>query len=97
MGVVSCAIAVLCVPPIYFPMWGGMFLPAKKGVTEEDYYYTEYTPKEREEGLHLASSAFCFESRSQRGMRRLQKEGGMGPPPDAKAGLNGVSNGQGHV
>ena len=54
----SCCIAVLCVPPLYFPMWGGMFLPAKKGVTEEDYYYSEYTEAEREQGLHLASSHF---------------------------------------
>jgi hypothetical protein len=23
---------------VYFPMWGGMFCPAKPGVTEEDYY-----------------------------------------------------------
>lgn len=23
---------------VFFPMWGGMFCPAKPGVTEEDYY-----------------------------------------------------------
>jgi hypothetical protein len=28
------------------------------GVTEEDYYYAEYTAKEREEGLHLAAMKF---------------------------------------
>lgn len=58
MGVVSCGIAIICVPPLYFPMWGGMFLPAKAGVTEEDFYYNEYTDAEREQGLHLASSHF---------------------------------------
>jgi len=39
-------------------MWGGMFFPAKKGVTEEDYYFAEYNAAEREKGYHLASSAF---------------------------------------
>jgi hypothetical protein len=28
------------------------------GVTEEDYYFSEYTTKEREEGLHLAAMKF---------------------------------------
>ena len=27
-------------------------------MTEEDYYYAEYTAKEREEGLHLAAMKF---------------------------------------
>lgn len=62
MGVVSCVLSVLCIPPLYFPMWGGMFMPAKTGVTEEDYYYNEYSDVEREQGLHLASSAFVSSS-----------------------------------
>ena len=32
--------------------------PAQEGVSEEDYYYAEYTAKEREEGLHLAAMKF---------------------------------------
>ncbi|KAK9809615.1 hypothetical protein WJX73_007601 [Symbiochloris irregularis] len=75
MGVVTCGIAILCVPTLYWPMWGGMFMPARQGKTEEDYYFGEYTPSEREQGLHMASSAFAFESRSQRGIIRLKKEG----------------------
>ncbi len=53
-------IAVSCfgVGGQYFPMWGGMFFPAKKGFTEEDYYFAEYNAAEREKGYHLASSAF---------------------------------------
>ncbi len=53
-------IAVSCfgVGAQYFPMWGGMFFPAKKGVTEEDYYFAEYNAAEKEKGYHLASSAF---------------------------------------
>lgn len=58
MGVVSCAVAIFCIPPLYFPMWGGMLMPAKSDATEEEYYYREYTPAEKEQGLHLASSAF---------------------------------------
>ena len=58
MGTAACGVAILGISTIYFPMWGGMFLPAKAGYTEEDYYFSEYTEAEREEGLHLASSKF---------------------------------------
>jgi hypothetical protein len=30
----------------------------QEGVTEEDYYYAEYTAQEREEGAHLAAMKF---------------------------------------
>ena len=58
MGVVMIAVACFGVGGQYFPMWGGMFFPAKKGATEEDYYFAEYSAAERERGLHMASSAF---------------------------------------
>jgi len=58
MGVVMIAVSCFGVGGQYFPMWGGMFFPAKKGVTEEDYYFAEYNSAEREKGYHLASSAF---------------------------------------
>ena len=58
MGVVICAVACFGVAPIYFPMWGGLLCGPVKGATEEDYYYAEYTPAEREAGHHLASSNF---------------------------------------
>ncbi len=58
MGVVMIAVSCFGVGGQYFPMWGGMFFPAKKGVTEEDYYFAEYNAAEREKGYHLASSAF---------------------------------------
>ena len=58
MGVVMIAVAFIGVGGQYFPMWGGMFFPARKGYTEEDYYFAEYSAAERERGLHLASSAF---------------------------------------
>lgn len=58
MGVVMIAVAFIGVGGQYFPMWGGMFFPARKGYTEEDFYFAEYSAAERERGLHLASSAF---------------------------------------
>ena len=58
MGCVICAVAMFGVAPIYFPMWGGLLCGPKKGATEEDYYFSEYTPAEREAGHHLASSKF---------------------------------------
>lgn len=68
MGVMTIAVTALLFL-MYFPMWGGMICPAKKGVTEEDYYLAEYTPEERASGMHSASLKFAFESRSQRGER----------------------------
>ncbi len=35
-----------------------MFCPAKKGYTEEDYYFSEWTAAERENGEHLAVMKF---------------------------------------
>ena len=58
LGVVICGVAILCVPFLHWPMWGGMIFPIKKGYTEEDYYFAEYNAEEREKGLHLANSAF---------------------------------------
>ena len=58
MGCVICAVAMFGVAPIYFPMWGGLLCGPKAGATEEDYYFSEYTPAEREQGHHLASSKF---------------------------------------
>lgn len=58
MGVVMIAVSFIGVGGQYFPMWGGMFFPARKGVTEEDYYFAEYNAAEKEKGYHLASSAF---------------------------------------
>jgi NNP family nitrate/nitrite transporter-like MFS transporter len=52
-------------------MWGGLLCGPVKGATEEDYYYAEYTPAERDAGHHLAASNFAFESRSMRGLKRL--------------------------
>lgn len=71
VGFEKMGIMIMCVTValfgIYFPMWGSMVLPARKGVTEEDYYLSEYTAEEVAQGMHNASLKFAYESRSQRG------------------------------
>jgi NNP family nitrate/nitrite transporter-like MFS transporter len=68
MGVMTIGVTALYLL-MYFPMWGGMFVGPKEGISEEDYYLAEYTPEERTEGLHSASLKFAYESKSQRGRR----------------------------
>eukprot|EP00882_Tetradesmus_deserticola_P020203 GHRQ01021780.1.p1 GENE.GHRQ01021780.1~~GHRQ01021780.1.p1 ORF type:complete len:278 (+),score=92.87 GHRQ01021780.1:423-1256(+) len=59
---------------VYFPMWGGMFCAAKPGITEEDYYMSEYTSAEVSQGLHTNSLKFAFESKSERGWANPSKD-----------------------
>jgi NNP family nitrate/nitrite transporter-like MFS transporter len=73
MGVMAVGIACLQLF-LWFPQWGGTVLPAKKGATEEEYYFSEYSEKERAEGLHLQCAKFCDNSRSNRGSRRYRDE-----------------------
>jgi NNP family nitrate/nitrite transporter-like MFS transporter len=73
MGVMSLLMAQLAWL-LYFPMWGGMVCPAKSNVTEEDYYYADWNAEEREQGKHMQVMKFCNESKSQRGMKRIQME-----------------------
>ncbi len=40
------------------PRRGGMLCPPKKGYTEEDYYFGEWTAAERENGEHMAVVKF---------------------------------------
>ena len=65
---------VCCTLPIFlihFPQWGGMFCgpSSEKIATEEDYYLSEWSSKEKENGLHQASLKFADNSRSERGRR----------------------------
>ncbi|XP_022726023.1 high affinity nitrate transporter 2.5-like [Durio zibethinus] len=65
---------VCCTLPIfliYFPQWGGMLCDpsSEKIATEEDYYLSEWSSKEKERGLHQASLKFADNSRSERGRR----------------------------
>lgn len=43
---------------MYRPQWGGLLCPPRKGATEEDYFFAEYTAAEREAGKHLCASKF---------------------------------------
>ena len=42
---------------LYFPMWGGMVFPASTApsATEEAYYTSEYSEKEKEANMHAAA------------------------------------------
>lgn len=65
--------ATLCLPLIYFPMWGGMFTSARADATEEEYYLAEFSKEEISKGLAALSLKFAAESRSQRGSRKFGK------------------------
>lgn len=69
MGVmiVCCTFVIML---IHFPQWGGMFCgPSSKGTTEEDYYLSEWSSTEQEQGFHRASIKFSENSRNERGKR----------------------------
>lgn len=65
--IICCTLPILL---IYFPQWGGLFWGASsKGITEEDYYMSEWTEEEQEKGYHKASLKFAENSRGERGKR----------------------------
>ncbi|KAJ7531148.1 hypothetical protein O6H91_14G034100 [Diphasiastrum complanatum] len=72
---------VACTSPVvavYFPQWGGMFLPPSRtsiANTEEHYYASEWSKSEKVLNLHHASLKFAENSRSERGRRQQH------PPP----------------
>lgn len=73
-GITMMGIMIICctlvITLIYFPQWGGMLCDASSdGVTEEDYYMSEWTSAEKEEGYSRASKKFSENSRSERGKR----------------------------
>lgn len=64
--IICCSLPILL---IYFPQWGGMLSgpSSTKNKTEEDYYMSEWSSKEKEKGFHEASVKFAENSRSERG------------------------------
>ncbi|WCJ38489.1 High-affinity nitrate transporter 2.2 [Euphorbia peplus] len=68
MGImIICCTLPICL--IHFPQWGGMFFGPSKFATEEDYYMSEWSPKEKEQGLHVSSLKFANNSKRERGRR----------------------------
>lgn len=70
-GITLMGVMIICctlpMTLIYFPQWGGMFCGPKKVATEEDYYLSEWSEKEREKGLHEYSLKFARNNRGERG------------------------------
>ena len=65
--IICCTLPILL---IYFPQWGGLFWGASsKGITEENYYMSEWTEEEQEKGYHKASLKFAHNSKGERGKR----------------------------
>lgn len=78
MGVMILAVTA-AVAGIHFPMWGSMFFKGNPSKTEDDYYLSDYTDKEKTEGAHRAILNFINESKSQRGFKSLMNEEGENP------------------
>ncbi|KAG0557807.1 hypothetical protein KC19_11G158500 [Ceratodon purpureus] len=71
--IIACTSLVLLV---WFPQWGGMLFPASKKSSEEEYYASEYSEGERDQGLHSASLKFAENAKAtERG-----KSGSKSPP-----------------
>lgn len=76
--IICCTLPILL---IYFPQWGGMLCgPSAKNATEEDYYLSEWSVKEQENGYHKASLKFADNSRSERGQNRATVPSQVGSP-----------------
>ncbi|XP_057819251.1 high-affinity nitrate transporter 2.1 isoform X1 [Cryptomeria japonica] len=73
MGVmIVCCTVPICM--VYFPQWGGMFGGPAYDSSEEKYYASEWSEKEKEMGLHIASLKFAENSRSERGKRMAESQ-----------------------
>ncbi|GMH20734.1 hypothetical protein Nepgr_022576 [Nepenthes gracilis] len=58
--------AIVCTLPIaliYFPQWGGMIRGPKPNYTEQDYYLSEWTEEEQQQGFHETSMKFAENSK----------------------------------
>ncbi|KAL5723881.1 hypothetical protein ACHQM5_007220 [Ranunculus cassubicifolius] len=82
MGImIICCTLPLCL--IYFPQWGGMACgPSTDGTaTEEAYYLSEWSDKEKERDLHQASLKFAENSRGERSRRARSTSTMPSAPP----------------
>lgn len=92
-GIVYMGIMILCVTMlitlVYFPQWGGMFCPASQQ-SEEDYYASEWSAEEQEQGLHGNSLKFAANARSERGKKSNNSTPDV-TNHDEKAAANGLN------
>jgi NNP family nitrate/nitrite transporter-like MFS transporter len=68
---------------VYFPQWGGMLFPPRPSKSEEDYYRSEWSDKEQEDGLHEAGLKFAQNARSERGKRAVASAPTPGSTPES--------------
>jgi len=101
MGVMILSITSLIIL-IYFRQWGGMIFPASKKptATEENYYSSEYTKTEKEQGLHGKALKFAENSKGERGPSKAaqasaaEKDAGeFGKNSVGEGSVNGVAKG----
>ena len=94
-GIVYMGIMILCVTLLitlmYFPQWGGMFCPASQHL-EEDYYASEWSAEEQEQGLHSNSMKFAVNSRTERGKRSSNSTSPDVTNHDEKAAANALND-----
>ncbi|KAG0566355.1 hypothetical protein M758_7G054900 [Ceratodon purpureus] len=93
-GIVYMGIMIICVTMLitlmYFPQWGGMFCPASQH-SEEDYYASEWSAEEKEQGLHGNSLKFAVNARTERGKKSSNSTTPDVTIHDEKAAANGLN------
>ena len=92
LGIIISAVSATCLA-IYWPAWGGMFIPPRPYATEDEYYASEWTPDERAAGLHQSALRFAHEASVHGGSQHGSRHGGrsgMGSRSQSKASLSAL-------
>jgi MFS transporter, NNP family, nitrate/nitrite transporter len=83
--IIACTLPIVL---IHFPQWGGMLSSPTKGYTPEDYYTSEWSHHEQQNGYHAASVRFAENSIREGGRTAMRtaphayRTGGEGSPVD---------------
>lgn len=69
-GILWMGVTIICVTQllflVWFPMWGGMVFGPREGISEAEYYTSEFSKAEQSEGLHEQVLKFAAASKSER-------------------------------